>query len=180
MNGKSTSVEVYTETHRILGRIQAGPTGLFSYINIPTRSYIEMEGAHLSRLHQPSKLIARHPTLWLVKSEVVVLLLSNRSELGAASFARGGYTSKIPHWVRILMGGYEMRGMVETSGKFNFGSIMFEGDSLFIPIYHTDFNAILFPAVRTRSPVGLINRKMIDGIALLPKEEIPQPKDDAG
>ncbi len=177
MKGQLTSVEIYTTTHRILGRVEAGPTGLFSFINVPTRSYLELEGAHLTRLHQPGRLVARHPRFWIVKNEVVILLLSNRTELGATGFARGGYTSKVPNWVRIVMGGYELRGMIETAGKFNFGSLMFEGDSIFVPIYHTDLNAILFPAVRTRSPVGLFNRHSVDAIALLAKDEIPKQKE---
>lgn len=177
MKGKPTSVEIYTATHRILGRVYPGATGLFSFVNVPTRSYLEVEGAHLTRLHQPGRLVARHHMFWIVKSEVVMLLLSNRAELGVTTAIRGGYSSKVPNWVRIVMGSYELRGMIETVGKFNFSSLMFEGDSSFIPIYHTDLNAILFPAVRSRSPVGLFNRHMVDAIALLPKEEIPKPKE---
>jgi hypothetical protein len=57
---------MYTESHRILGRIDPGPMGLFSYLNIPTTNYLEVEGAHLNRLHQPGRMVARFQTLWLV------------------------------------------------------------------------------------------------------------------
>jgi hypothetical protein len=174
MASKGISVEIYTASHRVLGRAHPGATGLSSYLNIPTTSYVEIKGAHLMRLHQPGRLVARHPTLWLVKGEIVVILLSSRAEIGPISYARGGYSSAVPHWVRIIMGGYELQGSVETPGKFNFGSLMFEGDSIFFPIYQAILSAILFPNVRGEAPAMLINRHMVDAVALLSKDEIPQ------
>ena len=125
------------------------------------------------RLHQPGQLVARYPSFWLVKSEIVAVLLSSRSEVGATGFTRGGYSTNVPNWARIVMGGYEFVGIIETPGKFNFGSLMFEGDRLFLPIYSAQLSAILFPSVKADSPAMIINRSMVDAIALLPKDEIP-------
>jgi hypothetical protein len=173
MAPRSISIEFYTTSHRILGRLTPTGTGLFSHLNDPTSSYIEIEGAHLMRLHQPGRLVARYPMLWLVKSEIVVGLLSNRSELGSTGYASGGYTTTVPHWVRVVMGGYELKGIVETPGKFNFGAIMFETDRFFMPIYNATLKAILFPNVQGESQAMIFNRSMVDAIALLPKDEIP-------
>jgi hypothetical protein len=170
---KPISVEMYTESHRILGRIEPGPMGLFSYLNIPTTNYLEIEGAHLNRLHQPGRMVARFQTLWVVKDEIVTVLLSSRAEIGPSGVARGGYSTMVPHWVHLVLGGYELRGQVETPGKFNYGSFMIEGDRIFIPLYNTELIAILFPDIRASSPAMLFNREMVDAIALLPKEAIP-------
>jgi len=78
---KPVSVEVYTSSHRILGRVEAGPTGLYSHLNLPTTSIIEVDGAHLNRLHQPGRLVSRYTSMWLVKREIVAVLLSNRAEV---------------------------------------------------------------------------------------------------
>jgi len=59
MAARPISVEAYTASHRVLGRITPTASGLFSYLNIPTTSYLEIEGAHLMRLHQPGKLVYR-------------------------------------------------------------------------------------------------------------------------
>jgi hypothetical protein len=174
MATKAISVEIYTTSHRVLGRVQPGATGLLTYLNIPTTSYVEIEGAHLMRLHQPGRMVARHPTLWLVKSEIVTILLSKRPELGPTTYVRGGYTTTVPHWVRIVMGGYELRGIVETPGKFSFGALMFEGDSIFIPLYNAELGAILFPTVRGEAPAMIFNRNMVDAIGLLSRDEIPR------
>jgi hypothetical protein len=175
MASRSISVEIYTTSHRILGRISPSGSGLFSYLNIPTTSYVEIEGAHLMRLHQPGKMVARYPSFWLVKSEIVAILLSNRNELGPTGFSRGGYTTNVPHWVRIVMNVYEMIGIIETPGKFNFGALMFEGDRFFIPLYNAQLSAILFPNVKAESAAMIFNRQMVDAMAVLTKDEIPTP-----
>jgi len=180
MATKSISVEIYTTSHRILGRVNPGATGLLSYLNIRTTSYLEIEGAHVMRLHQPGRLAARHPALWIVKSEIVTILLSSRAELGPTAYVRGGYTTTIPHWVRIIMGGYELRGFVETPGKFSFGILMFEGDGIFIPLYNGELSAILFPTVKGESHAMVFNRNMVDAIGLLSKDEIPKIAEQAG
>jgi hypothetical protein len=172
MAPRSISIEFYTTSHRILGRINPTGTGLFSHINDPTSSYLEIEGAHLMRLHQPGRLVARYATLWLVKSEIVAGLLSNRNELGPTGYARGGYTTSVPHWIRVVMDGYELKGIVETPGKFNFGALIFETDRFFMPIYNATLTAILFPNVQGESQAMVFNRAMVDAIALLPKDEI--------
>jgi hypothetical protein len=171
---KPVSVEIYTESHRILGRVEAGPIGLFSHLNLPTTSIVEVDGAHLNRLHQPGRLVSRYTAMWLVKREIVAVLLSNRAEVGSVTISRGGFTTTVPHWIHILLGGYELRGIYETAGKFNAGATLFEGDRIFVPLYSAELTAILFPNVVARSPAMLFNRDMVDSMALLPKEEIPQ------
>lgn len=171
---KPVSVEIYTSSHRVLGRVEAGATGLYSHLNLPTTSIIEVDGAHLNRLHQPGRLVSRYTAMWLVKREVVAVLLSSRAEVGSVSMSRGGFTTTVPHWVHILLGGYELRGIYETAGKFNAGATLFEGDRGFVPLYSAELTAILFPNVVARSPALLFNRDMVDSLALLPKEEIPQ------
>ena len=173
MATKPVSVEIYTGSHRVLGRIHPGASGIFSYLNIPTTSIVEIEGAHLNRLHQPGRLVARYPTLSLVKNQIVTILLSSRVEIGPSGVARGGYSTLVPHWVQILLGGYELRGLIETAGKFDLGTALFGGDRIFVPLYNAELTAILFPTVGARSPAMLFNREMVDGMALLPQEEAP-------
>ena len=154
------SVEIYTSSHRILGRIDPGSSGLFSHLNIPTTNYLALEGAHLNRLHQPTRMVARYPTLWVVKDEIVTVLLSNRGEIGP--LRRCPRRLHDNHAALGTPGAGRLRaaGQVETPGKFNFGSFMIEGDRIFIPLYNTELIAILFPDIRASSPAMLFNREM--------------------
>lgn len=169
---RPVSVEVYTAGHRVLGRVTPGATGLFSYLNMTTRSYVEIEGGHLSRLHQPGRMVARYNTLWLVKGEIVAILLSSKAEIGPSGVARGGYSRTVPHWVHMVLGGYELRGQVEALAKFDFGVFLFEGDRIFIPLYDAELTAILFPNVHADAPAMLFNRERVDTLALIPKEDV--------
>ncbi len=173
MTSKPVSVEIYTASHRILGRLDPGASGLYSFLNIPTTSTLEIEGAHISQLHQPGRLVARYPSIWLAKHRIVCILLSNRNELGPTASVRRGYTTPQMQWIHVLLGGYELRGAVESSGRFNFSGLMFEGHQIFIPFYFCRLQAILFPNVTAESQAILFNREMVDAIAMLPKEEIP-------
>ena len=173
MPGKPVSVEIYTGSHRILGRLNPGTSGLYSFLNIPTTSSLEIEGAHLSRLHAPARLVARYPTLWLAKGQIVCVLLSSRAEMGPTATVRRGYTTPLVQWIHVLLGGYELRGAIESSGRFNFGGLRFEGHQIFIPFYFSQMQAILFPSVTAESPAMLFNREMVDAVGMLPKEEIP-------
>ncbi|MBN1264039.1 MAG: hypothetical protein JXA25_01005 [Anaerolineales bacterium] len=171
---KPIAAEIYTSSHRILGRITPSGRGLYSYLNNNTSSYIEIEGALLSRLHQPNRMVGRYTTLSLVKNEMLAVLLSNRMELGATGTARGGYTQTRNHWIHIILGGYELRGMIEMHGAFNFATFLLEGDTVFSPLYDATLAAILFPKIETGSAVMLFNRKKVEAIGFLPKNEQPE------
>ncbi len=171
---KPIAAEIYTTSHRILGRITPpGGRGLYSFLNMPTTSYVELEGAILSRLHQPDRLVARYQTLWLVKREIAAILVTSKAEIGPTTFVRSGYTNRFRQWVHVVLGGYELRGSMEVTGKFNFGTVMFEGDALFLALYDANLTAILFPRVETEAQAMLFNRKQVDAMGLMPRGEIP-------
>lgn len=165
------SVEVYTETHRMLGRMMPGTAGLFAYLNLPTRSVVELEGAHINRLHQPARLIARYARMWLRKEEILAVVLSNRNEVGPVSVARGGYSTVIPHRVHLMLEGFELRGTYESPGKLDLDSFFVGGERVFTPIYDALLEAILFPDIRAESPAILFNAHRLDAVAQLPREE---------
>lgn len=174
MVSKPISAEIYTTSHRILGGIHPIGHGLYSFLNMPTTSYVEIDGAKLSRLHQPNRLIARYQSLWLVKQEIVAVLVSSKGEIGPTSFGGVGYRGREPQWLHVVLGGYEFRGMMETAGKFNFGEVMFGGESIFLPLFNAELTAILFPKIQVEAPALLFNRKMVDAMGLMPRREIPE------
>jgi hypothetical protein len=170
---KTTTVEIFTATHRISGQVSPGPAGLFSFLNLPTESSVEVEEAELNLLYlvgQPPELC---PRLWLVKNEMVAVLVRSLGELGPASAVRGGYTKPFPHAVRIVIGGYELRGLIQGGGRFDFRSLMFEGESRFLPLFDGKLSALLFPKVRDEAPGILFNRAMVSTMSPLPREPAP-------
>ncbi|MEW6568099.1 MAG: hypothetical protein AB1449_08030 [Chloroflexota bacterium] len=170
--GKGTvRVEIYTNLHRISGHTQPGPTGLFSFFNRLTESTVEIEDARIAALHQTAEQAESTARLWMVKAEIAAVAAGSRGDIGPIGTVRGGYTKPFPHRVRIVVGGYELRGLVETPGKLDFGALVLEGDSLFMPIYDARLNAILFPRTKIESPAILFNRKMVVSLTLVQKLE---------
>ncbi len=160
-------VEIYTTSHVISGSVDPGSHGLFSFMNRPTESYIEISEAELRPLHQVTQEGDKTDRLWMVKGEVVAVLVQSRGGLGPASVMRSGYTKPFPHRVRVLAGGYEMRGMMQAGGRFEFGAIMFEGASPFLPLFDAGLMALLFPKARAQAPALLFNRAKVQAIAVL-------------
>ncbi len=170
------SVVLFTPTHRISGQIVPGTQGLFSYLNLPTESYIEIELGAISPLHQITEPPETFPQLWLVKDEIVAVLVETRGGLGPSSTVRAGYTRPFPHWVRILISGYEIRGLLQSGARFDFAALMFEGESNFIPLYDGNLSAILFPRVQAEAPAMVFNRTRVHALHLLPKDADKGPQ----
>jgi hypothetical protein len=169
-SNRPVSVEVYTATHRLLGRVLPGSGGLYSFLNLPTRSSIEIDGAHLTRLHQPGRLVARYPRVWVAKDKIVAVLLSSRSEIGPVSIARGGYSTLITHHVHILSSGYELKGAMETPGKIDFAAILAEREAGFSPLLSAQIEAVLFSDIKAEAPALLFNHTLVSAMTLLPRE----------
>lgn len=173
MATRPISVELYTASHRILGRMMVGSGGLYSFMNDRTRTSFEVEGAHLSRLHQPARLVARYPDLSMNKRNILALLLSNRNELGSVSITRHGYSTVQQHPVHVLLPGYELRGIMETPGRLELSSVFVEDEATFTPLYSCRLQAILFPDIEATSPAMLFHSGRVTAISMMKKEDLP-------
>lgn len=171
MTDRFIDVQLYTPTHRLFGNIHPGAPGLYSYLNRPTESYIELENVRLNLLHEISAPPEQTPRLWLVKREIVAVLVKNRANLGPSSVLRSGYTKPFPHKVRILVGGYELRGELHSGGRLDFGVLMFEGESIFMPLYDVALTALLFPRAQAQAPAMVFNRTLVNAMSVLPRDE---------
>ena len=167
---KPIAVEAYTATHQIRGNVLPGTTGLFSYMNMPTESSLEVEEADVSLLYQVGQAADHWPRVWLVKEEIVAVLVHSLGELGPSSAVRSGYTKPFPHLVRVMVGGYEARGLVHGGGRFDFRAMMFEGESRFLPLFDAHLTALLFPKLTSHAPALLFNRKMVTAVSQIARE----------
>jgi hypothetical protein len=171
---KAVEVDLFTRTHWMTGEVVPGAHGLFSHMNLPTESSIELEQVEFCPLHELQQRSERVARLWLVKREVVAVLVENRAGLGPSNIVRAGYTKPFPHWVRVLVDGFELQGQIQSGGRFEFSSLMFEGENPFLPLFDATLVALLFPKVRTQAAALLFNRMMVQGISLIPTDSRPK------
>lgn len=167
---KSIEVDIITGSHWITGNIFPGARGLFSHMNMPTESSVEIEAGELSTLFKRSQTAERFGRMWLVKREIVAILVGNRTGLGPSNVVRAGYTKPFPHSVRVLLEGFELYGKIHSVGRFEFRTLIFEGDSPFTPLYDARIQSILFPKAQADAPALLFNRMRVQALTLIPSE----------
>jgi hypothetical protein len=157
--------DFYTPSYRIVGKITVPNTGLVGLMNDPTTSFMEIVDARLARVHMPSKLVDHYEIIRIVKSQIFAIALTRREDLGPMALARGGYVRLTEYPVHITTPVYELDGILEWGGRFEFSTIMVEGSRDFVPLYKSFLTAILIPALKVESPAILFNRTQVDLLA---------------
>jgi hypothetical protein len=69
---------------------------------------------------------------------------------------------------------FEIEGIMELPGRFDFTALITEGSREFLPIFNATLTAILMPNLRVESAGMLINRTQIDLMALLNQRVKPE------
>jgi hypothetical protein len=87
--------------------------------------------------------------------------------VGPQALARGGYQNLVKYTIRVITQVYELEGMLEWTGRFDFATVMVEGISDSVPLYNATLTAILIPQLRVESPAILFNRWQVDMLALI-------------
>lgn len=160
------NVDLLTSAYRAVGKLNVTHTGVIGLLNDPTSSYVELYEARLARIHMPTKLVGHFEVVRVLKAQIYLVCATRREDLGPISLLRGGFISFKEHAVFLTSQVYQVQGMLETPGKFDYASIMFEGTRDFVPIYNAIVSAIFFPNLRMETPAALFNRRRVDFLAL--------------
>lgn len=163
---RAIPADFYTPSYRIVGKVMVPNTGLMGLINDQMYSSMEIVDARLARVHMPSKLVDHYEVVRIVKSQIFAIALTRREDIGPQALARGGYVRLSEYPVRIATPVYELQGLLEWAGRFDFSTIMVEGSRDFVPIYDAMLTAVLIPALKVESPAVLFNRRQVDLLAL--------------
>ena len=165
------AADFLTQSYRVVGKMMVPNTGVFGLINDPTTSFKEVFDAKLARIHMPTKLVGEYKMIDLVKDNVFAICLTRREDVGPQALARGGYQNLVEYSIRLTTRVYELEGILEWSGRFNFAAIMVEGVRDFVPIYNATLTAILIPQLRIESPAILFNRRQVDLLGLVSEKK---------
>jgi hypothetical protein len=167
------SCALFTQNYRVNGMISVTAAGLVGVVNDPTDSYIELEDATLVRLHRPQEIVAQFTVWSMVKARIIALLCEKTADLGRITVARAGFTRQISYRIWASLLGFEMFGVLESPGKFDFSSQMFQGSRMFTPLFNATLIPVFFPQLVTRAPAILFNRTMVEGIGVISEVEEP-------
>jgi hypothetical protein len=166
--------DILTSSYRVVGKVMITNTGVMGILNDSTHSAIEIHDAHLARLHMPTKLVDHFDLVRMMKQHIYAVCMARREDLGPQALVRGGYTSITEYPVRVTTQVFEVEGILEIPGRFDFTALMSEGSRSFIPIFKATLTAILIPNLRLESAGLLINRQRVDMMALLAQRAKPE------
>lgn len=168
------TTDILTSGYRAVGKIMVTSHGAMGMLNDPTRSAIEVTDARLARLHMPTKLVDHFELVRMMKKHIFAICMARREDLGPQGIVRGGFSSVIEYPIRITTQMFEIEGVMELPGRFDFASLINEGSREFLPIFNATVTGILIPNLRVESAGVLINRNQIDLMALLNQRVKPE------
>jgi hypothetical protein len=143
-------------------------------LNDSTHSAMEVNDARMARLHMPTKLVDHFELVRMLKKSVHAVCLPRREDLGPQAIVRGGFANVVEYPVRIATTMFEIEGTMELPGRFDFTSIMADGSRDFLPVFNATLTAILIPSLRVESAGILVNRRLVDLMALLNQRIKPE------
>jgi hypothetical protein len=159
--------DILTSGYRVVGKLMATTTGVMGMMNDGTHSSMEVHDAKLARLHMPTKLVDHFELVRMMKKQILAVCMARREDLGPNALVRGGYSNINEYPVRITTQMFELEGILEIPGRFDFPALMSDGSRNFIPVFNASLTAILIPNLRVESPGILLNRNQIDLMALM-------------
>lgn len=168
------SVDILTSGYRVVGKAAVTTHGAMGMMNDPTHSSLEVNDSRLARLHMPTKLVDHFEVVRMMKRQIHAICLARREDLGPQAIVRGGYTNVTEYSIRIMTQVFEVEGMMELPGRFDFAALMADGTRDFLPVFNATLTAILIPNLRVESAGILVNRKLIDIMALLTQRVKPE------
>ena len=166
--------DILTSSYRIVGKIMVTNHGAMGMLNDATHSAMEINDARLARVHMPSKLVDHFELVRMMKARVHAVCMARREDLGPAALVRGGYTNIVEYPVRLTTPMFEVEGIMELPGRFDFTSLMTEGTREFIPIFNATLTGVLIPNLRVETAGMLINRLQVELLALLNQRVKPE------
>ncbi len=161
--------DFYTSNHYIFGQVKVTNTGVLGLLCDPNTSCIEVNDGSLARIIKPDKVLNYTPAMWIVKAQLIAVVLNKRDYVGQQPLVRGGYSHISEYAVQITTPVYEFQGSVEYSGRFEFPAVLGEGTNAFLTLYNASMSAVLFPALHVDAQVILINRNLVDSLVNLKK-----------
>lgn len=166
--------DILTSGYRVAGKIAVTTHGAMGFLNDPTHSTLEIHDARMARLHMPTKLVDHFELVRTVKKQVHAVCLPRREDLGPQAIVRGGFVNVTEYPVRLTTSMFEIDGIMELPGRFDFAGLVSEVKGEFLPIFNATLTAILIPSLRVQSAGILVNRRLIDLVAQLNQRVKPE------
>ncbi len=72
--------DMFTDAYRVTGRVLVGAGGIHAELANPNSSFLELQDAYISRIHQPGEIVAQYKVAAFSKSNINFIVLQDRRE----------------------------------------------------------------------------------------------------
>src|SRR5947209_979663 len=141
----SVNLDLLTQAFRVSCRVNVGATGLIGLLNDVTTSLVDVEDVYYSRLNQPARIVSHLDSAHLAKSNLALVVLSRREDLGPQGLARGGYSRLQPVPVLVTTAAFEVQGTIEVVTKFEAVELLMGGTGRYLNVYNASAVMALSP-----------------------------------
>jgi hypothetical protein len=158
------ALDILTQNYRISGQVYIGNQGITGTLIDKNSSYLDVRGAKVARVSSYESLSQAENISYVMKNQIVAVCLEKREDLGVASTR---FSKMANLTVRLTTSVYEIEGGLEWSGRFEFGMLLAENLSDWIPLWDASLGGILFSSLFVQSPILLINRKFLATLVVI-------------
>lgn len=164
------SVDFFTHSYRISGSVDVRRLPLADQLNDPTTSYLMLEDAYVSPINRPGDITASYAMAALRKENMTMAVLASKEEGLSKKQSYGSYFGTALRSVFITVPQFELRGFLQTTGKFDLHALLATGTDRFMPLLDgTTFSSVK-PEIQFDGGMILVNKDAI-GVMCIQEED---------
>ena len=164
------SVDLFTHSYRISGSVDVRRLPLADQLNDRTSSYIMMEDVYVSSIDRPGEITASYAIAALCKANINMAVLVNKEDGLSKKHTYGSYFAASLKNVFITVPQFEVRGFLQTVGKFDLHALLATGTDRFMPLLDGTTFASLKPDIQFDGGMILVNKDAV-GVMCIQEEE---------
>jgi len=143
---------------------------LADQLNDSTTSYLMLEDAYVSPINRPGDITASYALAALRKENITMAVLASKEEGLSKKQSYGSYFGTALRNVFITVPQFELRGFLQTTGKFDLHALLATGTDRFMPLLDgTTFSSVK-PEIQFDGGMILVNKDAI-GVMCIQEED---------
>jgi hypothetical protein len=164
------TADFFTHSYRVSGSVDVRRLPLADQLNDRTTSYLMMEDAYVSPIDRPGDITASYTIAALRKENVTMAVLSHKEDGLAKKHTYGSYFGTSLRNVFITVPQFEVRGFLQTVGKFDLHALLATGTDRFMPLVDGTTFASLRPEIQFDGGMILVNKDAV-GVMCVQEED---------
>jgi hypothetical protein len=156
------TVEFFTHSHRISGRVDVHQLKLADQLNDQSTQFLRLEEAYVSNIERPADIVANHEDAFLWKDKIVAVLVARQEDALPRERSYGSYFGTHLSRVFITLPAFEVRGYLRLSSKLDMRLVLTTGTDDFVLIQNGEMRSAIRPDLVFGSDAILIQKRYVE------------------